>query len=128
MSAAEEHRTAYEVLGVPRDATAEEVRRAYRRAARAAHPDVGGDPAAFRAVTRAWDLLGDAEARRRYDLSLPGPDVGPRSPRATAGSGRARPSGRSGPGGRAARPVRYEPPPGEVEADPTVLDLSLIHI
>ena len=75
MSAAEEHRTAYEVLGVPRDATAEEVRRAYRRAARAAHPDVGGDPAAFRAVTRAWDLLGDAEARRRYDLSLPGPDV-----------------------------------------------------
>ena len=62
MSAAEEHRTAYEVLGVPRDATTEEIRRAYRRAARAAHPDVGGDPAAFRAVTRAWDLLGDAEA------------------------------------------------------------------
>ncbi|KWW42898.1 hypothetical protein AU359_00270 [Micrococcus luteus] len=31
MSAAEEHRTAYEVLGVPRDATAEEVRRAYPR-------------------------------------------------------------------------------------------------
>ncbi|HCG15107.1 MAG TPA: hypothetical protein DEU94_03040, partial [Micrococcus luteus] len=39
MSAAEEHRTAYEVLGVSRDATAEEVRRAYRRAARAPHPD-----------------------------------------------------------------------------------------
>lgn len=124
MSAAEEHRTAYEVLGVSRDATADEVRRAYRRAARAAHPDVGGDPAAFRAVTRAWDLLGDAEARRRYDLSLPGLDVArARDPRARAGSGRARPSGPSGPGGRAARPVRYEPPPGEAEADPTVLDL-----
>ena len=42
MSAAEEHRTAYEVLGVPRDATAEEVRRAYRRGARAAPPPRGG--------------------------------------------------------------------------------------
>ncbi|RFP68003.1 molecular chaperone DnaJ, partial [Micrococcus luteus] len=70
------------------------------------------------------DLLGDAEARRRYDLSLPGLDVArARDPRARAGSGRARPSGPSGPRGRAARPVRYEPPPGEVEADPTVLDL-----
>ncbi|MEX3566670.1 DnaJ domain-containing protein, partial [Micrococcus endophyticus] len=69
MSAADEHRTAYEVLGVDRDADDAAVRRAYRAAARRTHPDAGGDPAAFRAVSRAWQVLGDADARRRYDLS-----------------------------------------------------------
>lgn len=122
-------RTAYEVLGVARDASAEEVRRAYRRAARSAHPDVGGDPAAFRAVSRAWQLLGDAEARRRYDLSLPA--AGAARPRASGGRGRTGRAGRTaseragaaGGGGPAARTARYEPPPGEGEADASVLDL-----
>ena len=120
-------RTAYEVLGVDRDASAEEVRRAYRRAARSAHPDVGGDPAAFRAVSRAWQVLGDAEARRRYDLSLPAPGTGrPASSAARRGTGRptaSGPAGGAGDDGAAARTARYDPPPGEGEADASVLDL-----
>ena len=113
-----DHRTAYEVLGVPRAATEEAVRRAYRRAARQTHPDVGGDPAAFRALTRAWETLGDPEARRRYDLSLPTDPA-----RGAAGPGAGAPSARAAerPG---ATPVRYDPPPGEASADLAVLDLA----
>lgn len=113
-------RTAYEVLEVGRDASAEEVRRAYRRAARAAHPDVGGDPAAFRAVTRAWEVLGDAEARRRYDLSLPAPGTD-RAAEPARGGRPPRTAGR--PGADSRRTVHYDPPPGEAEDDASVLDL-----
>ena len=70
-AAAGDPRTAYEVLGVARTASAEELRRAYRAAARRTHPDAGGDARDFRAVVRAWEAVGDPEARRRYDLSLP---------------------------------------------------------
>ena len=42
------------VLGLPLDATRGEAQRAFRRLAKATHPDAGGDPAAFRAVAGAW--------------------------------------------------------------------------
>lgn len=63
-------RTPYEVLGVAPDATAEELKRAYRRALREAHPDAGGDAARFHAVQRAWERIGSAAARSAYDRGV----------------------------------------------------------
>jgi len=58
----------YEALGISRHALQEEVRQAYRRLALLHHPDRGGDPRHFRTVAEAYEVLGDAERRRRYDL------------------------------------------------------------
>jgi molecular chaperone DnaJ len=57
----------YELLGVPRDATSEDVKKAYRRAAREHHPDAGGDEETFKQVTHAYQVLADPEKRARYD-------------------------------------------------------------
>ena len=60
----------YDVLGVSRDATLDEIKKAYRKKARQLHPDVNpGEEAAeqFKLVTHAYDVLSDAEQRRRYD-------------------------------------------------------------
>ncbi|AMM33323.1 molecular chaperone DnaJ [Sinomonas atrocyanea] len=59
----------YEVLGVPVTASEGEIRRAYRRAARAHHPDHGGDVVEFRRVTLAFEVLSDPRARAAYDRS-----------------------------------------------------------
>ena len=61
----------YVVLGVSRRASAEEIARAYRRAARTSHPDSSGLGSAerFRAVTAAYDELRDPGRRARYDRS-----------------------------------------------------------
>jgi curved DNA-binding protein len=60
----------YEVLGVPRGATQEDVKRAYRKLARKYHPDVSKDPQAearFKEVGEAYAVLKDAEKRAAYD-------------------------------------------------------------
>lgn len=62
--------THYEVLGVPEGASEEEVRQAYRRLVKAAHPDLAGDPAQFRRVTEAYDVLSDPAQRAVYDRGL----------------------------------------------------------
>ncbi len=61
----------YEILGVTRDATGEEIKRAYRRLARQLHPDVNsGDGTAekFKEVSAAYDVLSNPDKRQMYDL------------------------------------------------------------
>lgn len=57
----------YAVLGVAQDATADEIKRAYRRRARESHPDAGGDEEVFKRVTHAHQVLSDPNRRARYD-------------------------------------------------------------
>jgi DnaJ-class molecular chaperone len=61
----------YQVLGVPRNASEKDIRRAYRRLARQHHPDVNpGDKAAearFKEINAAYEVLSDPQKRRKYD-------------------------------------------------------------
>ncbi|MFT3799170.1 molecular chaperone DnaJ [Microbacterium sp.] len=69
----------YEVLGVSRDASPDEIKKAYRRLARELHPDVNpGEEASerFKLVTHAYDVLSDPEQRQRYDLGGDGSPFG----------------------------------------------------
>jgi curved DNA-binding protein CbpA len=66
----------YAELGVSREASSEEIRRAYRQVARRHHPDVSRDPGGperFAAAARAYEILNDSAARARYDNRFPGP-------------------------------------------------------
>lgn len=68
-----ERRDPYIVLGVPRQASPAEIARAYRRAARASHPDSGvaGSAERFRVVSDAYNQLRDPRRRATYDRSHP---------------------------------------------------------
>src|SRR4030095_3309465 len=58
----------YETLGVPKNASADEIKKAYRTLAREHHPDAsGGDEARFKEIQGAYDLLSDPEKRQAYD-------------------------------------------------------------
>ena len=61
----------YAELGIARDATAEQIKTAYRKAARRLHPDVNPGPEAeeqFKKVSQAYDVLSDPDKRRSYDM------------------------------------------------------------
>jgi molecular chaperone DnaJ len=61
----------YGMLGVRRDASPDEIKRAYRRLARELHPDVNPDPETqekFKEISQAYDVLSDPEKRQMYDL------------------------------------------------------------
>jgi molecular chaperone DnaJ len=72
----------YELIGVDRDAPADEIKKAYRKRARELHPDANpDDPAAeaeFKKVAEAYEVLSDPEKRSRYDQfgSASGPGIG----------------------------------------------------
>jgi len=102
-----DRRDFYEVLGVSRTATQDEIQRAYRKLARQHHPDVNKDPGAedrFKEVSEAYNVLSDPQTRRRYDAFGPDfrqvpEDVDPEAfqrSRAGAGAGQARGAGGAG--------------------------------
>ncbi len=62
--------THYDALGIPESASEEEVRQAYRRLVKAAHPDRAGDVDQFRLIRRAYEVLSDPTRRAAYDRSL----------------------------------------------------------
>lgn len=71
----------YQLLGIPPDASAADITRAYRRRARAVHPDARPDDAdgsaRFRALAAAYRVLGDPARRAAYDRSLSPAETSP---------------------------------------------------
>ncbi|KAF4723908.1 DnaJ (Hsp40), sub A, member 4 [Perkinsus olseni] len=57
----------YDVLGVKKDASKADIKKAYRKLALKEHPDKGGDPEKFKELTRAYEVLSDEQKRARYD-------------------------------------------------------------
>ncbi|MEL7540439.1 MAG: DnaJ C-terminal domain-containing protein, partial [Pseudomonadota bacterium] len=74
----------YSILGVARSASEDEIRSAYRKKAKALHPDLHPNDAAkanaFKRVSAAWDILGDKKKRAQYDRGEIDGDGAPRAP------------------------------------------------
>jgi curved DNA-binding protein CbpA len=96
----------YQLLGVPRGASREEITQAWRRRARAEHPDArpadADAPGRFRALAEAYQVLGDPARRTAYDRALardeqPAARVPVRRPAGPGGAGGMAPPVRAGP-------------------------------
>ena len=57
----------YDLLGVPKEASAVDIKKAYRKKALKHHPDRGGDEALFKEIQGAYDVLSDPEKKQLYD-------------------------------------------------------------
>lgn len=117
----------YEVLGVPRDAAAEDIKRAFRARAKKTHPDIAGSSDAsrvFREMVEAYRVLRDPSKRKQYDQELQRAAHG-----FSAGGGRTDPSdpymgsGRywSEPGSQAAQSAAGENAPVSVKTEKVTL-------
>lgn len=58
----------YQTLGVNKNASADEIKRAYRKLAHQHHPDKGGNQEKFKEINEAYQVLGDDNKRRQYDM------------------------------------------------------------
>jgi DnaJ-class molecular chaperone len=72
----------YDVLGLTRDASADDVKKAYRKLAREHHPDKGGDAEKFKKVQEAYEVLSDPQKRQNFDQfgTADGPQQGQFNP------------------------------------------------
>ena len=64
------NRDYYEILGIPRNASSDDIKSAFRKLARQYHPDVSKEPNAeekFKEINEAYEVLGDADKRKKYD-------------------------------------------------------------
>ncbi len=77
----------YDALGVKKDASADEIKKAFRRLARKHHPDAGGDEEKFKDINEAYEVLSDTEKRAQYDQY--GQYFGGQTPPGAGGSGGA---------------------------------------
>jgi molecular chaperone DnaJ len=57
----------YEILGIPKAASQEDIKKSYRKLALKHHPDKGGDENTFKEIAEAYSVLGDEDKRKRYD-------------------------------------------------------------
>lgn len=87
----------YELLGLKKDASADDIKKAFRRLARKHHPDTGGSEEKFKEINEAYEVLSDPEKRSQYDQY--GQYFGGNAPPGGAGAGAGWPGGAPGPGG-----------------------------
>ncbi|MEM7330324.1 MAG: J domain-containing protein [Pseudomonadota bacterium] len=111
----------YETLGVTRSASAEDIRRAYKRKAKETHPDLHPDDAAkaetFKAASAAYEILSDPQKRGQYDRGEIDGDGNPRGFERAQGFGRGPAHGR-GPGfGGDPGFGGFSKPPGGAQGD-----------
>lgn len=57
----------YNLFGIDKKATTDQIRKAFRKKALKEHPDKGGDPEKFKIITHAYDVLTNPEKRQLYD-------------------------------------------------------------